>query len=95
MICNEAVLVALQAVQEQVTSAVQEIGHLIEPISTAARGEAAQLGHKVNCTHTVPFTANHIKQYICVPFIEHNYMMHSDLAHIRLLCSPKIAIYSV
>lgn len=37
----------LQAVQEQVTSAVQEIGHLIEPISTAARGEAAQLGHKV------------------------------------------------
>uniref|UniRef100_A0A3B4CCQ6 Talin 2b n=1 Tax=Pygocentrus nattereri TaxID=42514 RepID=A0A3B4CCQ6_PYGNA len=39
--------ISLEAVQEQVTSAVQEIGHLIEPISTAARGEAAQLGHKV------------------------------------------------
>ncbi|XP_066523115.1 talin-2 [Hoplias malabaricus] len=39
--------ISLEAVQEQVTTAVQEIGHLIEPISTAARGEAAQLGHKV------------------------------------------------
>lgn len=42
----------VQAVQEQVTSAVQEIGHLIEPISTAARGEAAQLGHKVTQAYT-------------------------------------------
>uniref|UniRef100_A0A4W4G222 Talin 2a n=1 Tax=Electrophorus electricus TaxID=8005 RepID=A0A4W4G222_ELEEL len=40
--------ISLEAVQEQVTSAVQEIGHLIEPITTAARGEAAQLGHKVS-----------------------------------------------
>ncbi|XP_058263486.1 talin-2 isoform X2 [Hemibagrus wyckioides] len=40
--------ISLEAVQEQVTSAVQEIGHLIEPISTVARGEAAQLGHKVS-----------------------------------------------
>lgn len=39
-----------QALQEQLTSAVQEIGHLIDPIATAARGEAAQLGHKVMCT---------------------------------------------
>lgn len=39
--------VSHQALQEQLTSAVQEIGHLIDPISTAARGEAAQLGHKV------------------------------------------------
>eukprot|EP00061_Rhincodon_typus_P007591 g29434.t1 len=29
------------------SSTVQEIGHLIDPITTAARGEAAQLGHKV------------------------------------------------
>lgn len=36
-----------QALQEQLTSSVQEIGHLIDPVSTAARGEAAQLGHKV------------------------------------------------
>lgn len=36
-----------QALQEQLTSSVQEVGHLIEPISTAAKGEAAQLGHKV------------------------------------------------
>ena len=36
-----------QALQEQLTSVVQEIGHLIDPIATAARGEAAQLGHKV------------------------------------------------
>ncbi|KAE8617177.1 hypothetical protein XENTR_v10008999 [Xenopus tropicalis] len=36
-----------QALQEQLTSVVQEIGHLIDPITTAARGEAAQLGHKV------------------------------------------------
>ncbi|XP_052043881.1 talin-2 isoform X3 [Apodemus sylvaticus] len=35
------------ALQEQLTSVVQEIGHLIDPIATAARGEAAQLGHKV------------------------------------------------
>lgn len=36
-----------QALQDQLTSSVQEVGHLIEPISTAAKGEAAQLGHKV------------------------------------------------
>lgn len=29
---------------------MQEIGHLIDPVSTAARGEAAQLGHKVMVT---------------------------------------------
>ncbi|KAJ8247513.1 hypothetical protein GJAV_G00247260 [Gymnothorax javanicus] len=39
--------ISLEALQEHLTSAVQEIGHLIDPISTAARGEAAQLGHKV------------------------------------------------
>ncbi|KAM4602993.1 talin-2 [Polymixia lowei] len=39
--------ISLEALQEQLTSTVQEIGHLIDPISTAARGEAAQLGHKV------------------------------------------------
>ncbi|KAG2471082.1 TLN2 protein, partial [Polypterus senegalus] len=35
------------SLEDQLTSTVQEIGHLIDPISTAARGEAAQLGHKV------------------------------------------------
>ncbi|XP_075713815.1 talin-2 isoform X2 [Rhinoderma darwinii] len=39
--------ISLEALQEQLTSVVQEIGHLIDPITTAARGEAAQLGHKV------------------------------------------------
>ncbi|XP_026923215.1 talin-2 isoform X3 [Acinonyx jubatus] len=39
--------ISLEALQEQLTSVVQEIGHLIDPIATAARGEAAQLGHKV------------------------------------------------
>ncbi|XP_054631545.1 talin-2 isoform X2 [Dunckerocampus dactyliophorus] len=39
--------ISMEALQEQLTSSVQEIGHLIEPVSTAARGEAAQLGHKV------------------------------------------------
>uniref|UniRef100_A0A4W3H9F7 Talin 2b n=1 Tax=Callorhinchus milii TaxID=7868 RepID=A0A4W3H9F7_CALMI len=39
--------ISLEALQEQMTSTVQEIGHLIDPITTAARGEAAQLGHKV------------------------------------------------
>ncbi|KAM3877369.1 talin-2 [Diretmus argenteus] len=39
--------ISLEALQEQLTSTVQEIGHLIDPVSTAARGEAAQLGHKV------------------------------------------------
>uniref|UniRef100_A0A8C7G0T0 Talin 2 n=1 Tax=Oncorhynchus kisutch TaxID=8019 RepID=A0A8C7G0T0_ONCKI len=39
--------ISLEALQEQLTSSVQEIGHLIDPINTAARGEAAQLGHKV------------------------------------------------
>ncbi|XP_049578600.1 talin-2 isoform X1 [Syngnathus scovelli] len=39
--------ISSEALQEQLTSSVQEIGHLIDPISTAARGEAAQLGHKV------------------------------------------------
>ena len=72
-VVNMAVLVALQAVQEQVTSAVQEIGHLIEPISTAARGEAAQLGHKVNSAHTLSLLqGNHIEQYISVLLIEHS-----------------------
>lgn len=48
--CRRVNLTALppyQALQEQLTSVVQEIGHLIDPIATAARGEAAQLGHKV------------------------------------------------
>uniref|UniRef100_A0A8C1I4J7 Talin 2a n=1 Tax=Cyprinus carpio carpio TaxID=630221 RepID=A0A8C1I4J7_CYPCA len=40
--------VSYEALQEQLTSSVQEVGHLIEPISTAAKGEAAQLGHKVS-----------------------------------------------
>ncbi|XP_037539602.1 talin-2 [Nematolebias whitei] len=39
--------ISMEAIQEQLTSSVQEIGHLIDPVSTAARGEAAQLGHKV------------------------------------------------
>uniref|UniRef100_A0A3P9ACI2 Talin 2a n=1 Tax=Esox lucius TaxID=8010 RepID=A0A3P9ACI2_ESOLU len=39
--------ISLEALQEQLTSSVQEIGHLIDPINTAARVEAAQLGHKV------------------------------------------------
>ncbi|XP_045080975.1 talin-2a isoform X2 [Coregonus clupeaformis] len=39
--------ISLEALQEQLSSTVQEIGYLIDPISTAARGEAAQLGHKV------------------------------------------------
>ncbi|XP_078388745.1 talin-2 isoform X2 [Cetorhinus maximus] len=39
--------ISLEALQEQMSSTVQEIGHLIDPIATAARGEAAQLGHKV------------------------------------------------
>ncbi|XP_030044269.1 LOW QUALITY PROTEIN: talin-2 [Microcaecilia unicolor] len=39
--------ISLEALQEQLTSVVQEIGHLIDPITIAARGEAAQLGHKV------------------------------------------------
>ncbi|XP_062246016.1 talin-2 isoform X2 [Platichthys flesus] len=39
--------ISLEALQEQLTSSVQEIGHLIDPVSTTARGEAAQLGHKV------------------------------------------------
>lgn len=44
---NLTALSPYQALQEQLTSVVQEIGHLIDPIATAARGEAAQLGHKV------------------------------------------------
>ncbi|KAK5873749.1 hypothetical protein PBY51_018761 [Eleginops maclovinus] len=39
--------ISLEALQEQLTSTVQEIGYLIDPVSTAARGEASQLGHKV------------------------------------------------
>ncbi|TKC44899.1 hypothetical protein EI555_003371, partial [Monodon monoceros] len=39
--------ISVEALQEQLTSVVQEIGHLIDPIATAARGEAAQLGHKI------------------------------------------------
>ncbi|XP_035274307.1 talin-2 isoform X2 [Anguilla anguilla] len=39
--------ISLEALQDHLTSAVQEIGHLIDPITIAARGEAAQLGHKV------------------------------------------------
>ncbi|KAL1007435.1 hypothetical protein UPYG_G00086720 [Umbra pygmaea] len=39
--------ISLEALQEQLTSTVQEIGYLIDPITTAARGQAAQLGHKV------------------------------------------------
>ena len=33
---------------------MQEIGHLIDPVSTAARGEASQLGHKVPVGSYIP-----------------------------------------
>uniref|UniRef100_A0A8C7V043 Talin 2a n=1 Tax=Oncorhynchus mykiss TaxID=8022 RepID=A0A8C7V043_ONCMY len=45
--------ISLEALQEQLTSTVQEIGYLINPISTAARGEAAQLGHKLRSRASV------------------------------------------
>lgn len=45
--------ISVEALQEQLTSVVQEIGHLIDPIATAARGEAAQLGHKVMHTEGI------------------------------------------
>ncbi|KAL7866940.1 hypothetical protein AOLI_G00147540 [Acnodon oligacanthus] len=40
--------ISFKALQEQLMSSVHEVGHLIEPISTAAKGEAAQLGHKIS-----------------------------------------------
>uniref|UniRef100_A0A8B9HS97 Talin 2a n=1 Tax=Astyanax mexicanus TaxID=7994 RepID=A0A8B9HS97_ASTMX len=40
--------ISLEALQEQLMSSVQEVGHLIDPISTAAKGEASQLGHTVS-----------------------------------------------
>ncbi|XP_072292108.1 talin-2 isoform X2 [Eucyclogobius newberryi] len=43
--CREDI--SMEALQDQLTSSVQEIGHLIDPVATTARGEAAQLGHKV------------------------------------------------
>ncbi|CAL1604197.1 unnamed protein product [Knipowitschia caucasica] len=45
LLCRDDI--SLEALQEQLTSTVQEIGHLIDPVSTAAKGEASQLGHKV------------------------------------------------
>ncbi|KAM4572492.1 talin-2 isoform 3-T7 [Odontesthes bonariensis] len=39
--------ISMEALQDQLTSSVQEIGHLIDPVSTAAQGDSAQLGHKV------------------------------------------------
>lgn len=47
-----------QALQEQLTSSVQEVGYLIKPISTAAKGEAAQLGHKVRFAPIQTVTIN-------------------------------------
>lgn len=40
-------LLPLQALHTQMLTAVQEISHLIEPLASAARAEASQLGHKV------------------------------------------------
>uniref|UniRef100_A0A4W4GFY5 I/LWEQ domain-containing protein n=1 Tax=Electrophorus electricus TaxID=8005 RepID=A0A4W4GFY5_ELEEL len=40
--------ISLQALQEKLMSSVEEVGHLIEPTSTAAKGEAAQLGHNMS-----------------------------------------------
>lgn len=66
-----------QALQEQLTSSVQEVGHLIEPISTAANGEAAQLGHKVNkmmkpfqskISFHIVFNSNACHEYELKPF---------------------------
>ncbi|XP_076880001.1 talin-2-like isoform X4 [Brachyhypopomus gauderio] len=39
--------VSLDAMQDQLMSSVQEVGHLIDPMSTAAKGDAAQLGHNM------------------------------------------------
>lgn len=36
-----------QALHNQMITAVQEISNLIEPVASAARAEASQLGHKV------------------------------------------------
>lgn len=40
-------LLPSQALHTQMLTAVQEISHLIEPLASAARAEASQLGHKV------------------------------------------------
>lgn len=37
----------VQALHNQMITAVQEISNLIEPVAAAARAEASQLGHKV------------------------------------------------
>ncbi|KAK7796762.1 hypothetical protein U0070_015440 [Myodes glareolus] len=40
--------ISQEALHTQMLTAVQEISHLIEPLATAARAEASQLGHKVS-----------------------------------------------
>lgn len=44
---QDCCLLSPQALHTQMLTAVQEISHLIEPLATAARAEASQLGHKV------------------------------------------------
>uniref|UniRef100_A0A2K6GJW3 Talin 1 n=1 Tax=Propithecus coquereli TaxID=379532 RepID=A0A2K6GJW3_PROCO len=40
--------ISKEALHTQMLTAVQEISHLIEPLASAARAEASQLGHKVS-----------------------------------------------
>nr|XP_038025807.1 talin-1 isoform X1 [Anas platyrhynchos] len=40
--------ISQEALHNQMITAVQEINHLIEPVASAARAEASQLGHKVS-----------------------------------------------
>ncbi|XP_049628847.1 talin-1 isoform X1 [Suncus etruscus] len=40
--------ISQEALHTQMLTAVQEISHLIEPLASAARAEASQLGHKVS-----------------------------------------------
>lgn len=76
---------------------MQEIGHLIDPIATAARGEAAQLGHKVLvCLFPLAASAGLIhyqfspKQSTYYPSVSHQGLFLSQVTQLASYFEPLI-----
>uniref|UniRef100_A0A8C3LMS4 Talin 2 n=1 Tax=Chrysolophus pictus TaxID=9089 RepID=A0A8C3LMS4_CHRPC len=74
--------ISVEALQEQLTSVVQEIGHLIDPIATAARGEAAQLGHKF--CFLQPFLLQRLGVKASLSFIMKLFFFHNSPIFLQL-----------
>ena len=91
---------SLRGFQQQVIAAAQEMLKLIEPIRTAAKGEAENIGHLVSthiyCTHLLhTFTAHIYCTHLLRTFTAHIYcahLLHTYRTHNLIRCKSEVDI---